>query len=110
MDALPLEVLVKILDYVEDWKSFIGFRQVSRHLKDAVDMSLQSKANTAIKANFQLSEEIWHEKNLQFPGFTMNVVCARFKKRLLISPKLSPCYDWGGHRKWETSFEEVSNF
>ena len=90
MDALPLELLVKILDYVEDWKTFVGFRRVSKHLKDAVDMSLQSKAKAAIKAKFGLRGETWQHKNILYQGFTMNVLCTRFKEEHeeITTPKL----------------------
>merc|ERR1712018_975477 len=76
MEKLPLGVLVKILDEVEGWKNFIGCRLVSKRFKNAADMALLSKAKAAVKATPWLRQGYWREKIDEFPGFTMNVLCA----------------------------------
>ena len=80
MDALPLEVLVKILDDVEeDWTALLACREVSKQLKDAVGMKLQSMAKAAIKTTTALRRGLWERRIRKYPGFTTNVLCIHYK-------------------------------
>ena len=92
MEGLPFEILVKVLDRILDdwnpesswqergWKKFLKCRLVSKRFKNAVDAAIESRAREAMRKYPELElESYWSEKISKYPGFTMNVVCARFQ-------------------------------